>query len=77
MAVFGTIYEPMSQSKKDLMTRNNEHLANMLDYAIQELVDIAADDEIWLINDSKICKSYDDIFDCLKAKSQKRILNGK
>ncbi|MFQ9632913.1 MAG: hypothetical protein ACLRZX_04665 [Coprobacillus cateniformis] len=77
MAVFGTIYEPMSHQKKDLMNRNDEHLANMLDYAIQELVEIASDNDIWLVNDSEVCKSYEDIFSCLKARFLKRTTNEK
>lgn len=63
----------LSQDKKQLlMNANHEHIENMLDFAIEQLVEISNDHEIWLIDDGHICKSYEDIFYYLKHWSQKK-----
>lgn len=59
--------------KQRLMNENQEYIESMLDFAIEQLVEISNDHEIWLIDNSHICKSYEDIFYCLKHWSQKRI----
>lgn len=66
------MHEPMKQDKKELMKQNQEHIENMLDFAIKQLVEIAKDNEIWLMDNGRICESYEDIFDCLKHWSMKR-----
>jgi hypothetical protein len=45
----------------------------MLDFAIQQLVEVAEDHEFYLMNQGRICETYDEIFECLKRWSEKRI----
>lgn len=71
--VIKSMYDAMDQTKKDLMEINQEHLANMLDFAIEELVTMCEDNDAMLIDDSKICTDYESIFNCLKHWSEKRI----
>ncbi len=73
MSVFTSIYEEMSENHHMLMDSNHEHLENMLDFAISELVEIARDNEICLVDNLYICESYEDIFNCLKHRSEKRM----
>lgn len=55
------------------MQENQDYLENMLDLAIQQLVEISEDNEIILIDNSHICENYEQIFLCLKHWSQKRM----
>ena len=56
MAVFTSMYDTMNKDKEKLMNKNKELLKDMLDFAIQELEEIAEDNEIYLIDNMKICK---------------------
>lgn len=69
--------DPISHVHQELMNQNKEHIENMLDLAILQLVEIAEDNDIWLINDGHVCKNYEDIFDCLKHWSQKKMEKNK
>jgi hypothetical protein len=69
MAVFTSMYDTMNKDKEKLMNKNKELLKDMLDFAIQELEEIAEDNEIYLIDNMKICKDYQSIFECLKHSS--------
>ncbi len=77
MALISSMYDPMDSSHQQAMDENQEHLANMLDFAINQLVEIAEDNEIMLVDEGRICKSYEQIFDCLKHWSSKRIEGSK
>lgn len=66
------MYSEMSQSRKQQMIENEEHLENMLEYAIVQLEEIARDNDIWLVRNGEICSTYDKIFDCLKEWSIRR-----
>lgn len=66
------MYNEMSQSRKQQMMDNEEHLENMLEYAIVQLEEIARDNDIWLVQNGEICSTYDKIFDCLKEWSIRR-----
>lgn len=66
------MYEPMHSHKKELMKNNHEYIESMLDFAIEQLVEIARDNDIWLMDNGHVCESYDDIFCCLKHWSEKR-----
>ena len=71
------IYGPISKQNQKLFDDNEEHIVNMLDFAIRELVEIAIDNEIVLINDSCECLTYEQVFNCLKSWSNKRISKAK
>lgn len=71
------IYGPISKQNQKLFDDNEEHIVNMLDFAIRELVEIAIDNEIVLINDSCECLTYEQVFNCLKNWSNKRISKAK
>lgn len=73
MSVVSNMYDEMSKEKQDLMDSNQEHIVNMLDFAINQLVEIAEDNEIMLVDSGRICQTYDQIFNCLKHCSEKRI----
>ena len=49
-----------------MMEDNQEYLKSMLNFAIEQLESIAENDEIYLINQGKVCDNYDSIFECLK-----------
>ena len=73
MAVFTSMYDhPMDKDKEEMMNENEVFLKDMLDFAIQELEEIAEDNEIYLIDNMKICKDYQSIFECLKQRALKR-----
>lgn len=73
MAVFTSMYDhPMDKDKEEMMNKNEELLKDMLDFAIQELEEIAKDNEIYLIDNMKVCKDYQSIFECLKHRAFKR-----
>ena len=72
MAVFTSMYDSMDKDKEKLMNENEELLKDMLDFAIQELEEIAEDNEIYLIDNMKICDDYQSIFECLKQRALKR-----
>ena len=59
MAVVSNMYDEMSKEKQDLMDSNQEHIVNMLDFAINQLVEIAEDNEIMLVDSGRICQTYD------------------
>ena len=71
--VIGSMYDPMDQGKKTMMDDNREHLENMLDFAIEQLVMMCEAHDSMLIDNSKICTDYQSIFECLKHWSQKRM----
>ena len=56
MAVVSNMYDEMSKEKQDLMDSNQEHIVNMLDFAINQLVEIAEDNEIMLVERKKFVK---------------------
>ena len=72
MSVIRHIYEKASDSHYQLMEENSEYMQDMLDYAIDELVNIARENEIYLVDEGYLCSTYEEIFDCLKHRSQKR-----
>ena len=67
------IYGKMNKDHQKLMEDNQMHIENMLDYAIMELVEIAKNNDIFLVDNLNLCNTYEEIFDCLKHRSQKRI----
>lgn len=72
MSVISSIYEKMDDKHCQLMDENTEHLSNMLDFAIDELVSIAKENEIYLMDNGYLCSTYEEIFECLKHRSQMR-----
>lgn len=77
MAIIKSIYDEMEEVHQKLMFDNSNHLENMLDFAIRELVEIARDNEICLVDNLKLCTTYEDIFECLKHRSERRIESNK
>ena len=77
MSVIGNIYGKMNDDHQKLINDNQEYLENILDYAIIELAEIAEDNEICLVNDGHICETYEEIFNCLKQRSIKRMNSNK
>lgn len=73
MAVITSMYGEMDKAHQENMIKNQEHIANMLDFAIQQLVEFSEDQEVFLVDNSNICQTYDEIFNCLKHWSQKRM----
>lgn len=71
------IYGKMNKDHQKLMKDNQMHIENMLDYAIMELVEIAKNNDIFLVDNLNLCNTYEEIFDCLKHRSQKRIAHSK
>lgn len=72
MAVLTSMYDPMDIEKKEMMEEHHELLADMLDLAILELEEIAREDEIYLIDQMKVCHDYESIFHYLKHLALKR-----
>lgn len=79
MSVISSIYKKMSDNHCQLIEKNSEHVNDMLDYAIHELVNIniARENEIYLVDDGYLCSTYEEIFNCLKHRSQKRKQNNR
>ena len=73
MSEIKDIYGKMDKAHQKLMDDNQIHMENMLDYAIMELVEIAKNNDIFLVDNLNLCNTYEEIFDCLKHRSQKRI----
>lgn len=71
------IYGKMNKDHLKLMEVNQMHIENMLDYAIMELVEIAKNNDIFLVDNLNLCNTYEEIFDYLKHCSQKRIDHSK
>ena len=71
------IYGKMNKDHQKLMEDNQMHIENMLDYAIMELVEIAKNNDIFLVDNLNLCNTYEEIFDYLKHCSQKRINHSK
>ena len=71
------IYGKMNKDHLKLMEDNQMHIENMLDYAIIELVEIAKNNDIFLVDNLNLCNTYEEIFDYLKHCSQKRIDHSK
>lgn len=69
------MHQSISHDHQEMMEKNKEYIENMLDLAIKQLVEIAEDNDIWLIDNQHVCRSYDEIFNCLKNRSQKRMRN--
>ena len=59
------------------MEDNQIYIENMLDYGIIELVEIAKKNDIFLVDILNLCNTYEEIFDCLKHRSQKRMNHNK
>lgn len=72
MAVFTSMDDPMDQEKKDMMEKQHELLADMLDLAIQELESVVEETDYCLLDHMKECKDYTSIFNCLKHRALKR-----
>ena len=66
MAVITSMFDEMDEKRKQLLLDNQEYLVDMLDYAIEQLESIAENDEIYLIDQGKVCDNYDSILECLK-----------
>lgn len=73
MTVITSMYDGMDKIHQENMIENQEHIANMLDFAIQQLVEFAEDQEVFLVDNCNVCQTYDEIFNCLKHWSQKRM----
>ena len=71
------IYGKMNKEHQKLMDDNQTHIENMLDYAIMELVEIAKNNDIFLVDNLNLCNTYEEIFDYLTHCSQKRIDHSK
>lgn len=71
------IYGKMNKEHQKLMDDNQIHMENMLDYAIMELVEIAKNNDIFLVDNLNLCNTYEEVFECLKHRSQKRIDHSK
>lgn len=56
MAVFTSMDDPMDQEKKDMMEKQHELLADMLDLAIQELESVVEETDYCLLDHMKECK---------------------
>lgn len=67
-----SIYDALTEDKKELMLKHQDLLYDMLDVAIEELLEIADEHEIYMIDDMKCCKDYQSIFDYLKHQALKR-----
>lgn len=72
-----TMYRPITYERKKLMVENQEYIESMLDFAIEQLVEIGEDNEILLLDNAHVCESYEQIFNCLKHWSEKRMANAK
>jgi hypothetical protein len=68
-----SMYDPMNKQLENKFNDNEQHITNMLDFAIQQLVEVAENHEFYLMNQGRICETYDEIFECLKRWSEKRI----
>ena len=55
-----------------MMEDNQEYLKSMLNFAIEQLESIAENDEIYLIDQDRVCKDYESIFNCLKHWSMEK-----
>ena len=66
MSLFNSMFDQMDSKHLDLMEENQELLKDMLDFAIEQLTDIASTNEIYLTDNGKICDNYESIFNCLK-----------
>ena len=66
MSLFNSMFDQMDSKHLDLMEENQELLKDMLDFAIEQLESVAKENEIYLINNGKICDDYESIFNCLK-----------
>ena len=57
----------------ELGIERDEALINeMLGVAIEELREIGVEREIWLVDDGKICRTYEQIYSCLKHRALRR-----
>ena len=72
MAVITSMFDEMDEKRKQLLLDNREYLADMLDYAIEQLESIAENDEIYLMDQGRACKDYESIFNCLKHWSMEK-----
>lgn len=77
LMALGDMYGPILKQNQKMMDDNKDHIVNMLDFAIKELVEIAVENEIALIDDSCECLTYEQVFNCLKHWSEKRISKAK
>lgn len=48
-------------------------ISEMLNIAIEELSEIGAESDIWLVDNGKICRTYEQIYSCLKHRAQRRL----
>lgn len=71
------IYGPILEQNRKMFDDNNDHIVNMLDFAIKEFVEIAVDSGVVLVDDSQECLTYEQVFNCLKHRSEKRIMKAK
>ena len=55
-----------------MMEDNQEYLKSMLNFAIEQLESIAENDEIYLMDQGRVCKDYESIFICLKHWSMEK-----
>ena len=55
-----------------MMEDNQEYLKSMLNFAIEQLESIAENDEIYLMDQGRVCKDYESIFNCLKHWSMEK-----
>ena len=57
--------------KESELDVDDSMIKEMLDVAINELVEIAEENEIYLVDRLYFCKTYDDIFNYLKHRVEK------
>ena len=55
-----------------MMEDNQEYLKSMLNFAIEQLESIAENDVIYLMDQGRVCKDYESIFNCLKHWSMEK-----
>lgn len=66
-------YEEIDRLHQELMKQDQEILDNMLNFAILELVEICKTHEVFLVDNGYVCKTYEQIYNCLKHWSEKKV----
>lgn len=67
------VQDDLKTDHLELRTERDEALiSEMLGVAIEELREIGVEREIWLVDDGKICRTYEQIYSCLKHRALRR-----
>ncbi|MCI9312882.1 MAG: hypothetical protein HFE68_05895 [Erysipelotrichaceae bacterium] len=68
------VQDDLKTDNLELRTDGDEALiSEMLGVAIEELREIGAEREIWLVDDGKICQTYEQIYSYLKNRVLRRL----